>query len=171
MEISDSSRMPRPEHQLLLAIIAFAAVGALWPRMDWSRNLHPPPHSRAGCPDHPGRRWCGLASPQCRERDGVAGERRVAGDELAIRAQRWATARAMEVVEHERRDVLTADAALLCQRERLLDQGLCVVEALVGRAGEHDRRRAPEVQWAIAIAAASLTSSTRAETGGPPRAA
>src|SRR5581483_4492544 len=66
-----------------------------------------------------------------RGRGDLAGEPRVADDQLAIRAQRLAAALRVQVGEHERRHRLAVHTLRVGVAQCLLDQRLDVVEALV----------------------------------------
>src|SRR5439155_17585892 len=68
----------------------------------------------------------------------LAGEPRVPGDELPVRALRPPAALAVQIGEDERRHRLPADTLVVRGAERLLDQRLDVVERLVGWAAEQE---------------------------------
>ena len=117
-----------------------------------------------------GGRWLALepAASLAARRD-LSREQGVAFDQLPIGAERAAAALAVKPGEHERGHCAAANACSLGLGERLRDQRLDVVEAL---SGGRPRRRPPppSFQCARAMRAASAAVSTRAETGGPPRA-
>ena len=113
-----------------------------------------------------------LESDTCSGRGGdLAGEPRVADDQVAVRRERAPAALAVQVGEDERRHALAVHALGRRCRERLLDQRLDVVEALVRRAAEQQAAAAELPVRAPRSGAASAAVSTRAETGGPPCAA
>ena len=66
----------------------------------------------------------------------LAREARVRDDQVTVRGERPAARLAVQVREHERRHRLAVHALRVGRRERLLDQRLDVVEALVGRPAE-----------------------------------
>src|SRR5215211_5987152 len=72
-----------------------------------------------------------------RDRD-LGGELRVRDDEGTVRGERPAAASLVQEREHERRHRLAANALPLGLAQRLLDERLDVVEALVRRPGDEE---------------------------------
>src|SRR5439155_9694302 len=75
----------------------------------------------------------------------LGGELRVLEHELAVDLQRSAAARLVQEGENEGGDLWAGDALILRLAERLLDQRLHVVDALVRRTREDERRVAAEL--------------------------
>ena len=110
----------------------------------------------------------GISSEGCVGCGNGTGEPGVVDDQVAVHTACLAVGVLVEEAEHEGGDGLTGRARGRCCRDGLLDQGRDV-EAL-GRRPADEERVATEAPVRLGDRASSRTSSTRAETGGPPAA-